>query len=234
MNDAPPVSTINWPDARRIISTRYPPIDLFEDIADPEDWELIVSAEMKTNPRIAETIGHLNLIPTQRRVGGAGASYVMAPFTHISVDWAGRFHDGTFGAYYAARVFETALAETIYHRAQFYRATAEKAGWLAQFRELVGTINNSFHDIRSAKQYQSCLDPDDYKTSQAFARQILSQDSNGIVYPSVRDPSGECVAAFWPDVIEIPKHGRLLSYHFDGERIDFVRDETTKEVFRVE
>ena len=107
MNDAPPVSTINWPAARRIISTRYPPIDLFEDIADPEDWELIVSAEMKTNPRIAETVGHLNLIPTQRRVGGAGASYIMAPFTHISADWAGRFHDGAFGAYYAARAFET-------------------------------------------------------------------------------------------------------------------------------
>ena len=35
----------------------YPPIDLFEDIADPADWELIAAAEAKTNPRVREEIG---------------------------------------------------------------------------------------------------------------------------------------------------------------------------------
>ena len=29
---------VDWPDARRIIRSIYPPIDLFEDIADPADW----------------------------------------------------------------------------------------------------------------------------------------------------------------------------------------------------
>ena len=33
-----PVAEIEWPSAVRIIRSLYPPIDLFEDIADPNDW----------------------------------------------------------------------------------------------------------------------------------------------------------------------------------------------------
>ena len=109
MPDAP-LATIDWPSAVRLIESKYPPIDLFEDLADPEDWELLAAAEAKTNPRIAETIGNLDLVPVERRVSGPGASYVMAPFTHCSPDRPGRFHDGHFGAYYAAKTFETAVA----------------------------------------------------------------------------------------------------------------------------
>lgn len=233
MNPAPPLSTINWPSARRIISTRHPPIDLFEDIADPKDWELLAAAESKTNPRLAASLGRLDLIPPSRRVSGPGASYVIAPFTHISPDWSGRFHNGTFGAYYAAKTFETAVAETIYHRARFYRATREAPGWFAQLRELVGKIQHDFHDLRQSGSYADCLDPVDYGPSQTLARGLREQGSDGIVYPSVRDPQGECLAAFWPDVIGLPVQGRALAYHFDGIRIDLVRDEASKDVFRI-
>ena len=49
----PAVIDVAWPGAVRIIRSRFPPIDLFEDIADPRDWPLIIAAEMKTNPRLA-------------------------------------------------------------------------------------------------------------------------------------------------------------------------------------
>ena len=65
-----PVTRIQWTGARRIIRSLYPPIDLFEDIADPEDWPLLIAAEMKTNPRLMETIGNLDLVPPGRRVSG--------------------------------------------------------------------------------------------------------------------------------------------------------------------
>ncbi|WP_083455471.1 hypothetical protein [Sphingopyxis sp. 113P3] len=35
---------------------KYPPIDLFEDLVDPEDWALLAAAEARANPRVAETI----------------------------------------------------------------------------------------------------------------------------------------------------------------------------------
>ena len=77
----PQVVRVKWSRTHRIVRSRFPPIDLFEDIADPADWDAILSAETKTNPRIAESVGLLGLVPENRRVAGKGASWAMAPFT---------------------------------------------------------------------------------------------------------------------------------------------------------
>lgn len=230
---APPITRLRWRKTHRIISTRHPPIDLFEDIADPSKWDAIASGETKSNARVASSIGRLELVPLDRRVGGAGSSYAMAPFVHVSPRFKGRFHDGTFGAYYAAKSFQTAVAETTHHRAVIYADTEEKPGWFSQFRELVGSINADLHDIREGSAFKDCLDPNNYTASQSLARGLRADGSNGIAYPSVRDEEGECIAAFWPDVVSIPKFGRALAYHFDGEKIDLVRDETSKELWRI-
>jgi len=163
-----PKKHVIWPKYFRLINSAFPTIDLFEDIAGPSDWLLLGSAESKTNPRVADTIGNLDLIPPTRRVRGDGATYVMTPFTHISPDWAGRFHDGTFGAFYGADSFETALAETMYHTAKFCAATEEKPGWIADKRELIGRIDAELIDICDG--YNVLLDEADYAASQAFAR----------------------------------------------------------------
>ena len=47
-----PTADIAWDPAYRIIRTIYPPVWLFEDISDAADWDLIASAEAKTNPRV--------------------------------------------------------------------------------------------------------------------------------------------------------------------------------------
>ncbi len=229
----PPLRRVHWPNARRIISTRHPPIDLFEDLADPADWERLAALESRTNPRLAETIGRLDLVPVERRVSGPGASFLMAPFVHVSPDWAGRFHDGTFGALYIADQFATAVAETAYHRARFYRATQQAPGWLSQQLELVIGGDRRFHDVRGSQDHAACLDPDDYAPSQAFARQLRAAGSDGIVYPSVREPGGACVAAFWPDTVAPARRGRVLDYHFNGERVDLIRDTAERTVWRL-
>lgn len=224
---------VRWAKAYRIISSIFPPIDLFEDTSTPEDWDLLASLESKSNPRIIEVIGQLALVPPERRVSGPGASYVMAPFTHVSPNWAGRFHDGTFGAYYAANKAETALAETMHHRSEVYRASSEAPGWFSQYRELIGKVDRNFHKISADKVHSNYLKQNDYLASQALARELRANGSNGILYPSVRDKTGLCLAAFWPDVIGIPKQARHFAYHFDGDKIDMYRDESTGQVFKV-
>ena len=102
---------VEWPQTYRIIRSIHPPIDLFEDIADPRDWEALASAESKTNPRIWDSIGRLDLVPVDRRVTGIGASYNMAPFTHISLDRPGRFTNGSYGVYSAGNSEEVAIRE---------------------------------------------------------------------------------------------------------------------------
>ena len=227
----PPAARVNWARYHRLISSAHPPIDLFEDIADPADWPLLVSAESKTNPRLAASIGNLDLVPRGRRVGGPGSSYVMAPFTHVSPDYQGRFHDGSFGAFYAADDFETALFETVHHTQKFCAATREASGWIADKRELVGRIDAELVDLRSG--HTTLLNPDDYTASQGFARRIRADGAQGIVYPSVRHAGGTCFAAFYPDVMQPPVQARHISYHWDGVQIDMIKDLGTAAVYKI-
>lgn len=229
-----PVSRVEWKGAVRIVRSVFPPVDLFEDIADPADWPLLISAEQKTNPRIMETIGNLDLVPAERRVGGNGASYLMAPFTHVSLDRPSRFSDGSYGVLYVGRTYETALFETIHHHTRFMARTGEAPGWTSQFREIVLDIEADLHDLRGKPYARNpVVDPDSYEVSQRLGQRLRADGSDGLVYPSIRHAKGECAALFYPDCASSPVQGRHLDYHWDGERVDLVRDAGSGAVFRV-
>ena len=218
-----PTAVVSWRGAVRIIRSLFPPIDLFEDIADPADWALLISAEQKTNPRLMETIGNLDLVPVNRRVAGPGASYLMAPFTHVSPDRPSRFSAGAYGVLYAGDRFEVALLETIHHHQAFMRATAQDPGWTSQFRELILDIDAPLHDLRGGGSAAAALDPDSYRVSQPLGASLRAAGSQGVVYPSQRHPGGACAGLFYPDLASPPRQGRHLDYHWNGERVDLVR-----------
>jgi hypothetical protein len=229
-----PVSRIEWRGAVRIIRSTYPPIHLFEDIADPADWPLLISAEQKTNPRLMESIGNLDFVPPARRVGGPGASYLMAPFTHVSPDRPSRFSAGAFGVLYAGSRFEVALLETAYHHGRFMARTGEAPGWASLFQEIVLDVAGDLHDLRSGNpRHAGLLDADDYASAQAFGARLRAAGADGIVYPSVRCESGECAGLFFPDRAANPVQGRHLDYHWNGQRIDLYRDLASGEVYRI-
>jgi hypothetical protein len=229
-----PVSLVQWSGARRVIRSLYPPIDLFEDIADPEDWPLLIAAEQKTNPRLMESIGVLDPVPPGRRVAGVGATYLMAPFTHASPDRPSRFTNGTYGVLYVAQRFETALLETMHHHARFMARTREAPGWTSQFRELLMDINVSLHDLLGSDPgFAPALDPHDHGKAQALAATLRAAGSEGLVYPSQRDPGGKCAALFYPDRATNIIQGRHLDYHWNGTRVDLYRDAGSGAVYRV-
>lgn len=225
---------VRWTPAVRIVRSSFPPIDLFEDIADPADWPLLIAAEQKTNPRLAQSIGNLDLVPAHRRVSGPNASYLMAPFTHVSTDRPSRFSDGRFGVLYAGDRFDVALSETVHHHGRFMAATAEPSGWTSQFRELLFDVDALLHDLRQDEdRLRAVFDPDDYAASQALGRRLRETGSEGLVYPSVRCPGGQCVGLFHPDLAQRPRQGRHLDYHWDGRRVDLVRDAGSGRVYRL-
>ena len=234
-----PVTAIAWRGAARLIRSSFPPIDLFEDIADPADWPLLISAEQKTNPRLMETIGNLDLVPAHRRVGGTGASYLMSPFTHVSADRPSRFSDGRFGILYAANRFDVALLETVHHHGRFMSRTPQPAGWTSQFREIVLDVAGRLHDLRGggggggSAAHAVALDPDDYREAQALGLSLRAAAAEGIVYPSVRCAGGECAGMFFPDLAKNPVQGRHLDYHWNGERVDLYRDAGSGQVYRI-
>lgn len=181
-----------------------------------------------------ENIGNLELVPEGRRVGRLGATYLMAPFCHVSPDRKSRFSDGSFGVLYSGNVFEVALLETIHHHERFMTRTKEPAGWTSQFREIIMSIDARLHDLRKpdADQLQS-LDPDSYAISQKLSAQLRAAGSDGLVYPSARHKVGECVALFYPNLAANAVQGRHLDYHWDTTKVDFYRDTSNGQVFKI-
>ena len=181
-----------------------------------------------------ESIGNLDLVPFGRRVGGVGATWLMAPFVHVSADRPSRFSRGLFGVLYAGREFETALLETVHHHARFMARTKEPPGWTSQFREIVLDIDGHLHDLRGERPgFAAVLVPDDYGESQALGELLRDGTSEGLVYPSVRNPGGECAGLFYPDLASNPRQGRHLDYHWDGRRVDLFREPESGSVFRI-
>jgi len=213
----PPLRRVRWSSTYRAVPSRYPPIQLFERIGEPSEWEAIAEIESLTNDSVRQEIGEISLVPVEERVSGLGASWVMASFTHLGTS---RFSDGSFGVHYVAHEKQTAIAETIYHLGIFYAATAE-APLDLDMRVLIGRTDATFHDLRDGgRRFAAVMDPDDYTHSQALGAALRNGGSNGVVYDSVRNPGGQCIGAFRPRAVSVPIQGPHLRYHWNGSRID--------------
>jgi RES domain-containing protein len=209
---------IRWRQCYRIIPSRFPPVDLFERVAEEEDLDALHELESLTNDRLRDQTGEICLVAAEERASGAGAAYVMAPFTHISQS-GGRFSTPQFGAYYAARVLDTAVAESTHHRASFMRATREPAMEL-DMRVLSAELDARLHDVRGMQRTRPELyDREEYTASQQFAAQLRGTGSDGVVYDSVRHEGGQCVAVFRPKRVKNCRPLLHLTYVWDGERI---------------
>lgn len=214
----PPLKRVAWKPSYRIIPSRFPPIQLFERVADPADLEAVFAVEALTNTRIREEVGELQLVARDDRVSGAGSSWIMAPFTHVSAP-GGRFSTPEFGAYYASRDLATAIAETRYHRARFMAYTSEPPMEI-DMRVLRANLSGRLHDARGmGRTHPELYDKLDYTASRALATRLRAAGSMGIVYDSVRRAGGECSAVLRPPVLSRCRQAQHLAYVWDGAAI---------------
>lgn len=210
-----PTAEINWAPCYRIIPSRFPPIALFEAVANPADLEAIYIIDAMTNDRLRDEVGELSLVQAGDRISGPGTSPIMAAFTHRNPS-GDRFTDGSYGVFYAAHTLATAIAETSYHRTRFLQATDEPAQEL-DMRVYAVDLRALLHDIRGKRQtLPELYHPSSYSASQETARNLRDQGSNGIVYDSVRDQNGACVAVFRPRFLSNCRQERHLCYVWDG------------------
>ncbi len=214
----PPVSRIDWRPCWRILPSRFPPIQLFERVADPADLDAVFLVESLTNPRLRNEIGNLNLVPPAERVSGAGASTIMAAFTHLSPEGS-RFTDGSYGIFYAGRDLDTAIAETTHHRARFMRATAQGAAEL-DMRVYLVDLTADLHDLRGRRDdFPLVYHGENYAAGQQLAATLRQAGSGGIAYESVRHRGGECAAVFRANLLSNCRQERHLCYVWNGQRI---------------
>lgn len=220
-----PVTFVQWLPCWRIIPSRFPPIHLFERVANPEDWEVLCEIESLTNPRLRDEIGNLQLVPVEERVSGPGSSVIMAAFTHLNPQ-GNRFTDGSYGVFYAGRDLKTAINETVFQRENFMEATAQPRMEL-DMRVYAVDLDGCLHDVRrKQKILPGVYDKRVYAESQSFAKKLRDKGSTGIVYDSVRHEGGECVAVFRPRVLSNARQERHLCYLWDGLKITSVYEKS--------
>lgn len=213
-----PTSETDWQPCYRIIPSRFPPIGLFEGVADPADLDAVFEIEAMTNDRLREEVGNLQLVPEEDRVTGPGTSPIMAAFTHLN-PLGDRFTDGSFGVFYASLALETAIAETTYHRTKFMEATDEPAQEL-DMRVYAVDLKATLHDLRGMRESNpEYYHLTNYGMSQNLARDLREAGSDGIAYQSVRHEGGECAAVFRPRLLSNCRQERHICYVWDGRSI---------------
>ena len=223
-----PISKIEWRPCFRIVPSRFPPIALFEAVADAADLEAVYQIEAMTNDRLREEVGDITLVPPEDRVSGPGSSPIMAAFTHLNPE-GDRFTNGTYGVFYAGRTIDTAIAETRYHRTRFLQATSEPAQEL-DMRVYAVDLDAELHDIRAMREsHPAFYHSSNYGVSQELALQLRENGSDGIVYKSVRDVSGECTAVFRPRLLSNCRQERHLCYVWDGKTISAIYEKRSFE-----
>lgn len=216
-----PIAVLDWAPAYRVIPTRFPAINLFDRVASAEDFDALYALEALTNDRVRNEVGALDLVPSDERRFGPGFGPIMAAFTHLN-PLGSRFSDGSYGVFYCARSRDTAIAETRYHAALFLAATRQ-APMRQQMRLYTVAAHGEVVDVgRWAARDTAILAPDDYTAGQALGREVRGTGLAGIAYPSVRDPAGECLAAFKTTLLRDCRHAAYLEYNWSGTAIDVV------------
>jgi hypothetical protein len=213
----PSRQALGWQPSYRLVSSRFPPVSLFDRVAKPEELDAVFAVQALTNPRLRDQLGQIQLVAPAERVVGEGSTPVMAAFCHLNPEGS-RFSDGSWGVYYAADTLDAAAAEVGHHRARFLAATQEPAIDM-DYRAYVARVHETLHDLRPAR-WKALHDPDDYRTSQQWARQLRAAGSWGLAYHSVRHPGGLCVAVLRPRAITLPVvQGAHVTLQWDGQRI---------------
>jgi RES domain. len=219
INDTPILAAFKGATAYRIIPSRYPTIDLFEDVASSDELEAVWAVEAITNERLQEQVGSLSRVPKEDwLVGLNGCSYVMAAFTHVNPEGA-RFTTGDFGGYYCAPQLDTAVKETVYHQERIFGYTNEPAQKV-QMRVLYTEFDATLVDITQEPYLSSSIyHATDYSQSKAFARQQKAQNVDGIHYCSVRHAGHTCYVLYRPCLVMKILQAEHLEYHWNGRSI---------------
>jgi hypothetical protein len=221
--------TLDNQKAYRLINSKLPTIELFEDVSSAEDFEDLYELQALTNPRLtAEKFGRMDYLNVDEAPWGiTGASYAIAPFTHVSPGGS-RFSNGEYGMLYLAESMDTAIAEVAYHQSRYLANVENLAFDRLVFRGLACTFSGqAIHDATVLSQEHDIYSPDNYSDAQTLGNQIRSDGSEGIQYWSVRDPGKTCWGLFTPKGVQSIVQTVHLEFVIDGKNIIDICQVTT-------
>ena len=206
----------------RLVNSKFPPIALFDDVADVDDFEALYQIQALTNPRLRNEVGDLTLIPGEDiPFGIVGCSYATAPFTHVNPD-GGRFNDGQYGVLYMADSFGTAIAEVAHHQGRYWQGVHGLDYDRFVFRGLVCRFGSeAVKDAAGLPMTDPIYDPDSYAVSQACGRALRQAGVNGIQFRSVRSrqEGAMCWGLFTPKLVQRIQQSCHYEFVWTGREI---------------
>ena len=210
----------------RLIPAKYGAESVLESLPLPSEVLADLSElDAATNERkIAESGGNTAIGPGELLLGVPEAHIVNASFTHPG-PFGGRFHGPKRGAWYAGFEIITSIAEVAFHKRRFLADGRIHGKYAFEYIDFLADFSGLFHTPDNAEQ-ESCLQPDPvpqcYGASQSLAIKLLFEGSNGVVYPSVRRPSGTCIACFRPALVFHPRRGQryVLKIEAGTDRVE--------------
>lgn len=213
---------IRWRPCYRVIAKEYAGENLFDRLIDERDLlkrqeELEAAQQIAdlTNPVVQDKLGDIELVPLADRMYGPGTGLIMAAFTFPTAP--SRFSNGQFGCYYATKARETAIAESTHHAKN---ALAGSGPCVCEKTIVEANLDATLVDVRKGRPSpEGIYDLEDYAVGQAFGELIKGLNGYGIVYDSVRDRSGECVALFRPKALSNARAAETIRYEWNGEDI---------------
>jgi RES domain-containing protein len=224
----------------RLIPSRYSETGtVLEEVA--SDEAMLADAarlDAATNERVqGELYGLSGISHFELVYGIPNAHIIRAAFLHPG-PFGSRFNDATRGTWYAAKKVETSIAEVAYHKSKRLSEMVVPGSpqerpidEVSTYDDWQADFHSPFHVLEPMEDYEHCLQPEPvpqcYLPSQLLARQLLAQQSNGILYPSVRHKGGTCLACFRPALVYQPR--RVERYEV---RLRLAR-EKYKSTFRV-
>ena len=217
--DALPRTTLRGQTAYRLVNGKYPPIAIFDDVADQADFDALFAVQALTNPRLQNDIGELNRVPPdQRPCGSPVCNYALGPFVHVNPAGS-RFSAGHYGVFYCADRMATAIAETRYHQQRYFQQVDGLKYDRIVMRGLKVNFTATLIDITPASDHPHWHAPDDYSAAHLLGQHLRDQQHSGIHYESVRAAGSHCYALLSPQIIASITPSAHYEYIWDGEKI---------------
>lgn len=192
----------------------------------------LVLLDGATNDRVqSELRGSIGISTYELVYAIPNAHIVNAAYTHPN-ESGSRFNDHTRGAWYAADRQEASIAEVAYHKSKRLsdmmvpdepgqrppRDVSTYDDWRAVFQA-------DFHVLDRPEDFSEVLQPEPapqcYAASQALARRLLGEGSNGLVYPCVRYRGAKCIACFRPALVYNPHRSERLQITLTANKTSY-------------
>ena len=220
MEIAPLVTHISQDPTVRLVSSARLRDPVLRRLVAEEELDALAEIEGATSGRLrAQEIGADHLDRRELVFGIPHAHFINASFSYWLPRSLNRFNGPGRGAWYAALVVETCIAEVTFHMEREL-ANVGDFNAVVEYAEMFASFVGDFVDVRRVDPRPDCLDPNPakgYPAGNRLADAVRAAGHYGIVYPSVRAPGGTCFVALVPHAVQSVAQGNVARLSWKGK-----------------